>query len=170
METNNPFEETINTIKENLKNVDEITRKQDEEESGSENKNEKNESKNEDNTNPAYILYNSIASNSIDLLQDPTVVNTFKKLSESVGEDVSKSMVEMFAIMLTQSAHQALLLYDALLKKELDAQFMHFAKNINANRADINAHHSALTVFKKQLDEISSALKIKKFESENKIK
>lgn len=162
METNNPFNDTIDNFNKAKNIIDEETRKQDDTV-------EDVTKETDENNHPAYVLYNAIANNSIELLKNDTIVNTFRKLATAVGEDISKSMVEMFAILLTQSAYQAILFYDTLLKQELDNQFNHFAEHINASRADINAHHSALKVFKQQLSEIQTKLNINEIEKTHNI-
>lgn len=163
MQTNNPFNNTINTLNERNKEVDKFTRKIDEEMKEDYNKNEEND-------NPAFILYNSITKTSIELLQSESAIETFKKIESKIGEDATKSMIEMFAIMLTQSSYDAVLTYDSLLKKELDKQFDHFAEHLNIAKADIEAHQGALTVFRKQLNEIQTKLEISKIKNENNIK
>ena len=152
---NNPFVDTIETINKASDTVDKATKTTEED--------------NKENTNPGYILYNAIANNSIEILSNPEVVNTFKKIAESVGEEVSKSLVEMLAIIITQASYQSLIFYDSMLKNELTEQFNHFAQHINSAKADVEAHHGVLKVFKQQLGEIENALQIKKFESKNNI-
>lgn len=159
MENNNPFNDTINKFNKKTNDIDNETRKMDE-----------NNDKDKENDNPGYILYNAIANSSIELLKNDTVINTFKKLSDKLGEDLSKSIVEMFAILLTQSSYQSVLFYDSLLKKELDIQFKHYTEHINIAKADISAHHDVLKVLRKQLNDIQDKLKIKEFEKENNIK
>jgi len=163
MDKNNPFDPTINSLKETADAIDNATRKAAEEETGEPNNPE------EANTDPAYVLYNTIANTSIELLQNEVVVKAFQKLASTTDAETSKCMIEMFAILLTQSAYNAILFYDELLKQELTKQFNHFADNINENRATINGHHSAMLVFRKQLNEIASKLKIEQFAKENNI-
>ena len=166
METNNPFNDTIEKMNKNIDALDEETRKLDKERDDS---NDESSDKESENTNPAYIIYKAISDSSIEMLQSKEVVDTFKVIANAVGEDVSKKMVEMFAILLTQSAYSAVMFYDGLLSKVLESQFNHFAESINTNKADIEGHHSALKVFKKQLGEIQNKLNIENFQSENHI-
>lgn len=158
MQTNNPFNDMIENLNKTAEAVDKTTRED----------NKENNSTDENN-DPAFVLYNTIANNAVELLQNETVIETFRKLSPVLGNDGTKSMIEMFSILLTQSAYQAVLFYDNLLKEELSAQFNHFATHINTARADIEAHHGALTVFRKQLGEIQTKLNIEKFEEQNHI-
>ena len=167
MERSNPFNSTIESLNKTAVEIDEATRKMNEEDESREENDSKNQ--NNENTDPAYVLYNAIADNSIELLRNETVINTFRKIADTVGEDVSKSIIEMMAILMSQSAYHAIVFYDTLLKKELDNQFNHFAAHINTNRADIDAHSGVLKVFKQQLSTIQNSLKIEKFEEENNV-
>lgn len=163
MDKNNPFDSTIENLKKSTETVDKVTRKAAAEESG------QPDDPKEPNREPAYVLYNMIANGSIELLQNESAIKAFQKLAEKTDGETAKLMIEMFAIMLTQSAYNAVVFYDELLKQELTKQFDHFADNINQNRAAISGQHGAILVFKKQLDEIQSKLKIEQFAKENNI-
>lgn len=118
---------------------------------------------------PAYVLYNQIAESSIKILQLPEVINTFSLLSEKFGDDTSKAIVELMAIAMTQSAHQAVLFYDDLLKAELTKQFDNIGEHLNMALADIAGHSGALSVFKSQLSDIQKKLQIDKFTKDNNV-
>lgn len=118
---------------------------------------------------PAYVLFNNIAESSIRILQIPEVVNSFKKLSETLGEDGSKTLVELLALTMTQSAHQAVLFYDDLLKSELTKQFDIYGNQLNQMMADIKGQSAAMSVFRKRLDTIEKDTKIKDFSQKNNI-
>lgn len=114
-----------------------------------------------------YILYNQIAETNIKILSMPTTVEIFSKLSESLGEEMSRSLVELLAITMTQSAHQAIIFHDNLLKEEISKQFDNLVEHININHAEIAAHTGAIKVFKAQLNEIQKKLQIDSFTNEN---
>lgn len=118
---------------------------------------------------PAYILYQQIANSSITILQNPEIVKAFKDISEKVDEELSKNLVTLIAVAMTQSAHQAVLFYDAFLKKELDKQFEHIADAINKDRADINATTSAMQVFRERIGNLEKLTKIEEFQKQNNI-
>ena len=172
MNTNNPFNDTIENLKKATDSVDKITRennKNEEKKTDKLNKRKDQEddsNQNDENNDPAYILYNAISNSAIETLKSDAVINTFKKLSPVLGEDVSKSIIEMFAILLTQSAYQAVLFYDDLLKQELSMQFNHMGEHLNIAKADIEAHNGVLKVFRQQLGEIQKKLNIDKIEEE----
>lgn len=116
---------------------------------------------------PGYVLFNNIAESSIRILQIPEVVKGFEKLSEKLGEDGSKTLVELIALTMTQSAYQAILFYDDLLKNEITKQFDLYGNTINRTRADIDGQSAAMNVFRKRLDKIEKDLKIKDFSAKN---
>lgn len=116
---------------------------------------------------PAYLLYNQIAESSIRILQLPEVVKTFSALSDKFGDDLAKSFVELLALTMTQSAHQAVLFYDDLLKAELTKQFDNVGEHLNDTRAIVEGHSGALSVFKTKLNEIQTKLKKDAFAKAN---
>lgn len=118
---------------------------------------------------PGYMLYNQIAESSIKILELPEVVKAFAKLTETFGEETSKSLVELFALTMTQSSYQAVLFYDSLLKEELGKQLDNIGVHLNGAKADIEGIKPALTVFKKQIGEIQKKLEIDKFVKDNNI-
>lgn len=120
----------------------------------------------EEKQEPAYILYNKIAENSINILQLPTFVQGFKEIGEKFGEDISKKLAEMMVIAMAHSAHSAITFYDDLLKKELSKQFEHFGKSLNTVIGTVNGHNGALTVFKTRLGNIEKKLKIEQLMDE----
>lgn len=118
---------------------------------------------------PAFMLYNQIAETSVKLLQLPEIVAAFAMLSKSIGEDEAKTLVEVLALTMTQSAYQAICFYDELLKAELTKQFDNVGEHLNTTRADVEAHSGVLAVFRKQLSEIQNKMKIETFTKENDI-
>lgn len=168
MNKTNPFNDTINHFKNTSDKIDEITRKEAEENNKETSDSKKNEAKDE-NKDPTYILYNSISNTIISLLQSNEVLGTFKKISDATNLDVSKSMIEMMAILMTQSSYQAILLYDSMLTERLNIQFDNFVNAININKADIDGHHNVLKVFKKRLGDIEKTLKLGDFVEKNNI-
>ena len=116
--------------------------------------------KEEEQQEPAYILYKGISESSIGIMQSPIIVNMFEALSEQLGEETTKKIVEAFTIMMTTSAYNAVVFYDELLKKELTQQFDNVSKAFSNIGANVTAHTGVLEVFKKRLDEISKSLQI----------
>ncbi len=116
---------------------------------------------------PKYVLYNQITECTVQILQSPTVEKAFEVLSEKLGDDIAKAFVDILAISMTNSAHQAVLFYDELLKKELTKSFDTVGHHINLAKADIQAHSGAIDVFRKRLDEIDNKMQIDKVKKEN---
>lgn len=118
---------------------------------------------------PAYLLYNQIAESNIKILQMPPVVKAFEILNKNLGEESSKTLVELLAILMTQASHQAVLFYDDLLKQELTKQFDLYGDYLNKNIADVNGMKSAIEVIKKRVGNFEHDKTINKFSKENNI-
>ena len=105
---------------------------------------------------PSFIIYNAIAENSINILQQPDVVELFKSISTKLDETISKSLVELIAVAMTQSAYNAILLYDDLLSKSLTDQFNDYNQIINKLAATVSGCNGALEVFKSRIGELET--------------
>lgn len=108
---------------------------------------------------PSYVLFNAIAETSIKLLETEPVIELFKALSEKLGPDVTKKLIEALTMMLTNSAYEALTFYDELLKEELTKQFENIGDVFANIGADVKAHNGAMEVFKKRLDDLERLVK-----------
>lgn len=157
---NNPLNESIKDI-ENLKKTAR---------ENAENSNDVKTGKcsKEDELNePAYMLYNNIAESTINILQNPEIVKVFKNISTKVDEEFSKNLVTLLAVTMTQSAHQAVIFYDDLLKQELTKQFDGLVNRMNITTADLEGSKSAITLLRKKIGDIENAIKIDDFNKEN---
>lgn len=112
----------------------------------------------EEQKEPDYILFNAIADNSIEIMKMPIMVDFFSKISTKLGEDLTENLIEMLAIIVSNSSYAAVQFYDSLLKEELGAQFQNVGDAFNALGADVNAHTGALEVFKDRLTNIEKRL------------
>lgn len=157
---NNPLNDSVNELKQCQENIKKKAEESDDVKDGK-------CTAEEELREPAYVLYNQIAESSIRILQLPEVVNIFAKLSSNIGDDIAKALVELMALTMTQSAHQAVLFYDDLLKTELTKQFDNIGEHLNDTRAIVEGHTGALSVFKTQLNEIQSKLKKDAFAKAN---
>lgn len=110
---------------------------------------------------PGYLLYQAISESSIAILQQPTVVKLFETISKDVGEDLAKSLVELFAISMSNSAYNAITFYDQLLKGELTKQFDHYGDYLNATTATVKAHDGVLEVLNKRVSDIENNIKLR---------
>lgn len=109
---------------------------------------------------PAYILYDGIADGSISILESPVFIEGFKKISDKLGDEVSRSLAEMLAIAMTKSAYSAITFYDDLLKAELQKQFDNYGSSLNGVIAKTNGINGAMEVFKKRIGDMENKLKI----------
>ena len=157
---NNPLEESINDIKNLQDAVKTYAENSDDVKSG---KCTKEDELNE----PGYILYQHIAESTINILQNPEIVNAFKNISGELSEEVSKNLVTIMAVSMTQAAHHAVLFYDDLLKQELTKQFDEIAKYLNNTKADVEGSKSAISLLRKKISDIENAIKINNFNKKN---
>jgi hypothetical protein len=111
---------------------------------------------------PAYILYNNIIETSVQIMQLDPVVNIIKSLTETIGEDTAKSLVELFALTMTHSAHQAILIYDDMLKTELTKQFDHYCTQMNNIGGTVVGHDGALNEFNSRINDLTGAVSVLK--------
>lgn len=115
---------------------------------------------------PSYILYDSIARSTIEILKQPIIDKSLSDLAKDTSDNFSKSLVELLAVVMTQSAHQAILCYDELLKNEISKNFDLVYERLNSTSASVESHKAVLKVFKASLNEIESKIKI--YEAANK--
>lgn len=115
---------------------------------------------------PGYILYNAISESSIEILKQPTVVKFFENISKDIGEDFSKSLVELLAICMSHSAYTAITFYDQMLKGELTKQFDHYGDHLNAIGGTVKSHDAVLEVFSKRLSELEKKNKLDSVKTE----
>lgn len=114
----------------------------------------------EEKQEPGFILYNQIAESMIDIMKKPEVSIGFIKIGKQLGEEMSRTFVDLIAVCTVTAAHNAIVFYDDLLKKEIKTHFDVLTNYTNNNSADIHALKSVLEVFNKRLSEIEKKLKI----------
>lgn len=115
------------------------------------------------------ILFNQITEASIAIIQTPEIEKSLLTIATNMNMDQESltALINIIAISMTNSAHQAVLFYDDLLKKELTKQMDNTVHHINLGKADGEAFKSVLQIHQKKIDEISSILKIDKIKKEN---
>ena len=119
---------------------------------------------------PSYVLFDQITKSTIGILKQPELEKIFTKISESLGEDTAKGLIEVFSASMTHSAYEAVVFYDNLLKVELTNQFDNIGKFVNNLAADIKAHNAVLEVHKKDINEIKQQMLIDRFKDNANIK
>lgn len=158
---NNAFDQTIDELSNTLKNIEKQNKS---------NKSKKKDKSSEEEKDPSMILFQSIIESTREMLKSETVLKAFGEISKVIGTDTTKSLIEVMATLMTYSAHNALIIYDELLKSEMQVQFDHISDHINLAKADIAAHQAVIQIHKKSIEELKSAMDINKFTKENGIK
>lgn len=144
----NPFNDAIDLINKNKELVHEGMKNADEVKEGY-------VTEEEIENDPSLKLYDAISEASIEILQNPTVVNMFNELENKAGPELTKSVIEAMVLSMTHSAHSAIVIYDELLKVELQKQFESYEETIIEMAAIVNAHSGALEEFKTRIENLN---------------
>lgn len=120
------------------------------------------------------VLFNAITELSIKIMQDPEIINSFKFIDSKItdivngkgdnasGLEICQRLVSMMAVCMSNSAYQAILFYDDLLKVELTKQFEAQAHHINLCKSDIEACKTVSEMLRIHSNKISDHLKIER--------
>ena len=114
-------------------------------------------------------LFHQITEGTIQILQSPEIEKSLVTIGENMNMDQESitSLINIIAIAMNNSAYQAILFYDDLLKAELTKQFDNIGHHINLGKADMEAFKSVLQIHQKQIGEIRTILKIDTIKKEN---
>ena len=112
----------------------------------------------EERQEPSYILYDSIIESVIDILQSETVYKSFETLAKETSPETAKALIELLSVCMANSAHHAIVLYDNMLKSELDKQFDRYGDTLNNCIATVNAHDGVLKVLRKSISDLKSEI------------
>jgi hypothetical protein len=149
----NPLEESVKEVEKTMETFNQLIEE-------SEDVKEGRTTSEEEKQEPGNMLFIKISEMVISILKDPNFTKSFKKISESgLGDDATRELVNILAITSANSAYQALIFYDELLKKELTKQFDHIAHHINIDKSDISGIKSACEVFGKKIGNIENTIK-----------
>lgn len=110
---------------------------------------------------PGYLLYEQIMNSVIDTLSGPQAAACFVKIGEKLGPEFTQNFVAVIGLCMASSAHNAIVFYDELLKKELQAKFSEVSAHVNTCETDVATFGGVMKVFKKRLDELEKDKKIK---------
>lgn len=119
-------------------------------------------------TEPMVIMYKQIIENTIDIINNDITIDTFTKLSKTLSEEAAKSLLTMIAFSMSTSAFNSLVFYDALLKAQINEGFEDTHKQIMDLKSYVTAFKTTLEVFRRQVNEINTSMKIDKFKDQNK--
>ena len=143
-----PFNDAIDLINKNKELVHEGMKNADEVKEGY-------VTEEEIENDPSLKLYDAISEASIEILQNPTVVNMFNELENKAGPELTKSVIEAMVLSMTHSAHSAIVIYDELLKVELQKQFESYEETMIEMAAIVNAHSGVLEEFKTRIENLN---------------
>lgn len=121
-------------------------------------------SEDDEKQEPYFVLLEGISDSIINILQQETVSKLFQDISKNIGEDTTKSLIDLLTITMTYSSYNAISFYDNLLKEELTKQFDNYGEHLNAAIGSIKAHDSVLSVFGKRLTDLENIDKINNIE------
>jgi hypothetical protein len=148
---NQPLEDSINDMKDVQEKLENATKPDSQDTPDS-----------KDDKGAANILFKQISETSIEILQTPEVEAMLDKISQNSGlnQNSMSALVSLIAICMTHSAHNAILFYDDLLKKELTKQMDNISHHMNLCKADIEGIKGAIQIHQKQIGIINNSLKI----------
>lgn len=127
-------------------------------------------SEEDEKDDPAYILLQNIIVSVSKMVSTTQVKNIFETIKKNTNEETSTAILTLLSIVMTYSAHNALLIYDELLKKELQNQFDNIGNHINYMKSDLSAHEAVLNIHKKDINELKKKIQIDKFKGDNGLK
>ena len=111
---------------------------------------------------PGYRIYNEIMETTINILQSDTMASTFGTIAEQLNPEVTKALVTSISLAMTHSAYNAIILYDKMIKEELQKSFNTIGNGLNELSGTVNGHHGAIKVFKHRLEELERVVGIEK--------
>ena len=112
----------------------------------------------EEQQEPSYILFNAITDNCIQTLQLDAVANSMNKIGEKLGDDLTAELCTIMAVLMSQTAFNAVMFYDDILNKGLDEKFKEYDQIINNISATTTGINGSMEVFKTRIGEIQKKL------------
>lgn len=112
------------------------------------------DAQNDPNTQAALLMYQSISETCIETLQMDLVVDVMNKIADKVGNELATDICSMLALIMTNSAYNAIMFYDQMLNNNLIPKFEEYDEVINNLAGTTQGINSAMEVFKKRLNEL----------------
>ena len=112
------------------------------------------DAQNDPNAQAALLMYQSISETCIETLQMDLVVNVMNKIADKVGNELATDICSMMALIMTNSAYNAIMFYDQMLNNNLIPKFEEYDEVINNLAGTTQGINSAMEVFKKRLNEL----------------
>ena len=115
-------------------------------------------------------LYDAISDASISILSLPSVNRAFEILKNKIGNENAKSLIEMLAVVMTNSAMNAVVYYDSKQDPMLEKMFNDFKERINLHGSIIDGHEDILKIYRNKVDALEHDVKMLKMYLDNRNK
>lgn len=112
----------------------------------------------EEHKEPSYVLFNAITENCIKTLQLDAVSDSMNKIGDKLGDDLTAELCTVMAVLMSQTAFNAVMFYDEILNEELDRKFKEYDTIINNVSATTKGINGSMEIFKKRISEIQHTL------------
>ncbi len=112
----------------------------------------------EEQQEPSYVLFNAITENCIQTLQLESVAASMNKIGDKLGDDLTAELCTVMAVLMSQTAFNAVMFYDDILNKSLDEKFKEYDTIINDVSATTKGINGAMEVFKTRIGEIQKKI------------
>lgn len=122
------------------------------------NKSQKNLDEMIKNNNPDDQLIEKIVSNTVSIFSSKEMQDIIKSFNTTFDEKTTAGIINMIAYASSVAAHQAIVFYDDMLRKELIVQFQDIINANNINASELTVLKSVMEVFKSRLDEIRNRI------------
>ena len=119
---------------------------------------------------PMIELYDAISDASISILSLPSVNRAFEILKNKIGNENAKSLIEMLAVVMTNSAMNAVVYYDSKQDPMLEKMFNDFKERINLHGSIIDGHEDILKIYRNKVDALEHDVKMLKMYLDNRNK
>lgn len=116
---------------------------------------------------PSYQLYQHIFETTSRVFDADETKEIFKVISSKMGEEISISLMSLMVLTVTHSAYDAIAFYDNHISDILNEQFTQIIDHVNGQNAAIDGMQSAMQIYRKQLNDISSKIITEDFAKAN---
>lgn len=116
---------------------------------------------------PSYQLYHHIYQTTTRIFDDEETKKVYDQVAEILGKEASLGLMSLMILAMTHSAYDAVAYYNNYMSTIMDEQFTAIIDHINGTNADIEGIKAAITVFRKQLNDLQSKVMVDKFAKDN---
>jgi len=109
----------------------------------------------EEKMEPEFILSKGIADTCLNILRSEAVATAIADFINALKCDpaVIEPLMSLISITTVNACYDSLILYDNMLKRELEGQFNNFNRAMSDVMGDVTAHTGALEVLRKRIDD-----------------